>query len=161
MKNALVMLALCLLAKAAFAQSDRGIITGTLSDATGAMVPAAQVTLTNIDTGAHYETVTTATGNYTLAALPVGNYKLLIEHPGFAKSERINISVQVAVTTRVDIVLQVGAATQSVEVSAESTLLKTESGEQSTTITGEQINSLPINFGIGAGAIRNPLSFTQ
>ena len=64
-------------------------------------------------------------------------------------------------TTRVDVELQVGSATQAVEVSAESTLSKTESGEQSTTITGAQLNSLPINFGIGAGAIRNPLSFTQ
>ncbi len=145
----------------AFAQSDRGIITGTVADPTGALIPAAQVVLTNGETGYRAETVTTATGNYTLAALPVGVYKLSVTHAGFSKAERTNISVQVAVTTRVDVELQVGAATQSVEVSAESSLLKTESGEQSTTITGAQLNSLPINFGIGAGAIRNPLSFTQ
>ena len=58
-------------------------------------------------------------------------------------------------------VLKVGAATESVTVTAESTLLKSESAEQSMTITGNQIAELPINFGIGAGAIRNPLSFIQ
>jgi hypothetical protein len=103
----------------AYAQSDRGIITGTVADATGAIVPAARVTLMNTGTGSQYETVTTATGNFTLAALPVGTYKLSVEHAGFSRSEQTNISVQVAVTTRVDVVLQVGAATQSVEVSAE------------------------------------------
>jgi hypothetical protein len=59
------------------------------------------------------------------------------------------------------VALKIGAATESVTVSAESTLLKSESAEQSMTITGNQIAELPINFGIGAGAIRNPLSFIQ
>jgi outer membrane receptor protein involved in Fe transport len=67
----------------------------------------------------------------------------------------------VAVTTRVEVVLSVGAAAESIRVSAESTQLKTESAEQSATITSKQIAELPINFGIGAGAIRNPLSFAQ
>jgi len=155
------LLTLSLAVACAWAQSDRGTITGTVADPTGALIPASKVVLTNVETGSRSETVTTTTGNYTLAALPVGTYKLAVEHPGFSKSEMTNIVVQVAVTTRVDVVLQVGSATQSVEVSAESTLLKTESGEQSTTVTGAQINTLPINFGIGAGAIRNPLSFTQ
>src|SRR5262249_53154413 len=154
MKNICLILALSFFMVAgAFAQSDRGIITGTVADATGAMVPAAQVTLTNNETAARYETVTTETGNYTLPALPVGSYKLTVEHTGFSKAERTNVSVQVAVTTRLDVVLQIGTAAQSIEVGAESTLLKTESGEQSTTITGAQINAMPINFGIGAGAI--------
>jgi hypothetical protein len=161
LKRACNLPALFLAVTSALAQSDRGAITGTVADATGALVPGAQIVLTNADTGTRSETVTTATGNYTLAALSVGTYKLSVEKAGFSKSERTNISVQVAVTTRVDLILQVGTATQSVDVGAESTLLKTESGEQSTTITGAQLNALPINFGIGAGAIRNPLSFTQ
>ena len=57
--------------------------------------------------------------------------------------------------------LTVGAATTTVSMSAESSLLRTESAEQSMPVTGEQIANLPINFGIGAGAIRNPLSFIQ
>src|SRR5204862_5012510 len=94
-------------------------------------------------------------------ALPAGVYSLSVEHPGFSAAKQTNIHVQVAVTTRVDVILQIGQATQTVEVSAESSMLKTESAEQSTTISGDTINNLPINFAIGAGAIRNPLSFVQ
>ena len=117
--------------------------------------------LTNNETGAKSDTVTTGTGNYSLLQLPVGTYTLTVEKAGFSKYEQTNIQVQVAVTTRVDVVLKVGSATESVTVTAESTLLKIENAEQSMTITGKQIGELPINFGIGAGAIRNPLSFVQ
>ncbi len=138
-----------------------GTITGTVSDATGALVPGARITMTNPQVGAKFDAATTATGNYTIPALPVGTYTLSVEAAGFAKYNDTNIQVQQAVTTRVDVVLKIGSATESVDVSAESTLLKTESAEQSTTLTGKQIAELPINFGIGAGAIRNPLSFIQ
>jgi hypothetical protein len=143
------------------AQSNRGSITGTVSDSAGALVPGAQVVITNAETGTKSNTVTTGTGNYSLVQLPVGTYTLSVEQPGFSKYEQTNIQVQVAVTTRVDVVLKVGAATESVTVSAESTLLKTENAEQSMTVGGKLIAELPINFGIGAGAIRNPLSFIQ
>lgn len=128
------LLVLPLVVLGAWAQSDRGTITGTVADPTGALIPAARVVLTNVETGSRSETVTTTTGNYTLAALPVGTYRLSVEHAGFSKSEMTNIEVQVAVTTRLEVVLQVGSATQSVEVTGESTLLRAESGEQSTTI---------------------------
>jgi hypothetical protein len=145
-----------------FAQSDRGTVTGTVAaDPTGAMIPGAKVALTNQETDVRFETVTTGTGNYTLASLPVGAYRLSVEAAGFSRFEQANIRVQVAVTTRLDVSLQVGQAVQTVEVVARASMLKTESAEQSTTVSGTKINSLPINFGIGAGAIRNPLSFTQ
>jgi hypothetical protein len=142
-------------------QSNRGAITGTVSDSGGAVVPGVQVVLTNSETGAKSDTVTTGTGNYSVLQLPVGTYKLTVERAGFSKYEQTNIQVQVAVTTRVDVELKVGSATESVTVTAESTLLKSENAEQSMTITGNEIAELPINFGIGAGAIRNPLSFIQ
>ncbi len=84
-----------------------------------------------------------------------------MESNGFSRYERTNIEVQVAVTTRVEVAMKVGAATESVQVTAESSLLNSEDGEVSFTVTGKQLNELPINFGIGAGAIRNPLSFAQ
>jgi hypothetical protein len=161
MKKTAKLLALALTVAFAFAQSDRGTITGTVADASGSLIPDAKVTIVNTETGTHSDTATTATGNYTVPSLPVGAYSLTVEHPGFSKYQQTNLKVQVAVTTRVDVVLQVGQATQSVEVSAESTLLKTESAEQSTTVSGDLINNLPINFAIGAGAVRNPLSFVQ
>src|SRR5215510_6627326 len=156
-----LLLAILILTSSLYAQSNRGTVTGTVSDSSGALIPGVQVVLTNNETQAKSDTVTTGTGNYTLLQLPVGTYTLTVEQPGFSRYEQTNIQVQVAVTTRVDVVLKVGAATESVTVTAESTLLKSESAEQSMTITGNQIAELPINFGIGAGAIRNPLSFIQ
>ncbi len=150
-----------LLACSVFGQSNRGTITGTISDTAGAVVPGVPVVLTDLSTGTKSETVSTGTGNYSLVQLPVGTYTLVVEKPGFSKYEQTNIQVELAVTTRVDVVLKVGSATESVTVTAESTQLKTESAEQSMTVGGNQIAELPINFGIGAGAIRNPLSFIQ
>jgi hypothetical protein len=154
-------LAVILFPFALFGQSNRGAITGTVSDPGGALIPGAQVLLTNVETGAKSDTVTTGTGNYSLLQLPVGTYTLVVQQAGFSKYEQTNIQVQVAVTTRVDVAMKVGSAAESVTVTAESTLLKSESAEQSMTIAGNEIAELPINFGIGAGAIRNPLSFIQ
>jgi hypothetical protein len=92
-----------------FAQSNRGTITGTVSDSTGALIPGVQVVLTNTETGAKSDTVTTGTGNYTVLQLPVGTYTLTVDQTGFNKYERTNIQVQVAVTTRVDAVLTLGS----------------------------------------------------
>ena len=156
-----LLIAVFLLSWSLLGQTNRGAITGTVSDSAGALVPGAHVEITNTETGTKSDTVTTGTGNYSLLQLAVGTYTLVVEHPGFTKYEQTNIQVQVAVTTRVDVSLKVGAATESVTVTAESTLLKSESAEQSMTITGNQIAELPINFGIGAGAVRNPLSFIQ
>jgi hypothetical protein len=144
-----------------FAQTDRGTITGTVVDASGAVVPGAKVEVTNTATELKVDTVTTSTGNYTVAALPAGTYDLTVDQTGFSKFQRTGINIQVAVTTRVDVTLTLGTATQSVQVSADTTILKTESAEQSSTISGKTVNDLPINFAIGAGAIRNPLSFVQ
>jgi len=144
-----------------FAQSDRGTITGTVADSTGAVIPGAKVLLTNPATDTRTETVTTATGNYTIAGLPVGVYTLSVEQSGFSRYEQSNINVSVAVTTRVDVSMKVGQASESIQVSADATMLKTESAEQSSTISGASINGLPMNYGIGAGAVRNPLSFVQ
>src|SRR5271170_5733726 len=91
---------------AAFAQGDRGTITGTVTDPTGAVVPNANIQITNTDTSAEYKVGTTNTGNYTLANLPVGNYELTVDAPGFKKFLRPGLVVQVAETERVDAILQ-------------------------------------------------------
>lgn len=150
-----------LLTVSAFCQSDRGAITGTVLDPAGAVVPNAPVIATNSESGVLFRTTTTATGNYTIPLLPSGVYDLTVEVPGFKKFQQQGIRVQVALTARIDVVLQVGATTESVTVTADAPLMKTENAEQSTTISGEQINALPLNFAIGQGAVRNPLSFVQ
>src|ERR1700757_494934 len=91
--------ALCvLLAVPAFAQSDRGTITGTVTDQDGGVVPGASVVAVNTDNGSKYETVTTSTGNYTLAEVPVGMYNLSVELSGFGRFRQEGIRIFVAQT---------------------------------------------------------------
>ena len=154
---------LAIVATGALAQSDRGTITGAVSDPAGAVVPGAKVAARNVETGAISETATTDTGNYTLASLPAGTYDVTAEATGFKKTARPGIVVQVAQTTRLDLGLLVGASSESVTVTAEAPLLRTENSEQSINVRGDMINNMPINFGGGnagpAGSIRNWLSF--
>jgi hypothetical protein len=160
----------CLLALAstAFAQSDRGTITGTILDVSGAVIPSASIEAKNAATSEVYTAGTTGTGNFTLANLPAGTYEFTVTAAGFKKYIRPALTVQVAETTRVDATLEVGAATESVTVNTEAPLLKTESGELSHQVDYTQANDLPLfnmngnvnaNGGNnGLGNIRDPLS---
>ncbi|MBZ5622068.1 MAG: TonB-dependent receptor [Acidobacteriia bacterium] len=153
---------LLLAAALATAQSDRGSITGTVLDPANAVVPGARLVLRNTETGALSETQTTLTGNFTLTSLPVGNYELSVEAAGFKKGIQQSLQVQVNQTLRLDMKLEVGATSESVTVTAEAALLKTENAEQSMNVRGDKVNDLPLNFGGGGsagGGIRNWLSF--
>ena len=99
-----------LLTTSAFAQTDRGSITGTITDSTGAVVPNAPVEITNQATGAVYSGGASTTGNFTIASLPAGQYLLSVTVAGFKKYVRENIQVTVATDTRVDVALEIGAA---------------------------------------------------
>src|SRR5882724_1075757 len=147
---------------ALIAQNDRGTITGEVRDPANALVAGAAVIATNTETGVESKTVTTATGNYTIPSLPAGKYSLSVESAGFKKLIQQGITVEVAQTHRMDVTLQIGSTSESVTVTAEAPLLKTESAEQSTVIAGDRINELPLNFGGGGGnvgTIRSPYSF--
>jgi hypothetical protein len=146
----------------AIAQSDRGTITGTIIDPAGLVVPGAIIKLTNQQNGSVSETVSTQTGNFTVPSLPVGIYNLSVTAAGFKQSMQENVHVGVDEVLRIDINLQLGQTTESVTVSAAAPLLRTENAEQSINLTGDRVNSLPLNFGggnSGAGAIRSPYAF--
>ena len=160
-------LSLCLLliTAAAFAQSDRGTITGTVADPAGAVVANAAVEAKHVETGTIYQAGTSATGNYTIGQLPAGTYEVSVTLPGFKKYVRQGLTVAVAQTIRVDATLEVGSASESVTVTEAAPLLKTESGEVSHNVTTERVDSLPI-LGIGSSqasssGIRNPLVVVQ
>src|SRR5713226_9144651 len=104
MRSLLVAGLLLLLTLAAFAQSDRGTITGTIADPAGAVVANAEIVARNTGTGAAYPVASSATGNYTLAELPAGAYEITVTVPGFKKSVRQGLTVQVAQTLRIDVV---------------------------------------------------------
>ena len=146
-------------AAAMFAQNDRGTITGTISDPAGAVVANAAVEARHTDTGAVYPVAASDTGNYTIVQLPSGNYELTVTVPGFKKYVRSGLVVQAAQTIRVDATLEVGSATESVTVSGEATLLKTESGELSNTVATQTMNTLPLlSVGSNSSGIRNPFN---
>jgi hypothetical protein len=155
--------AVCLLSLgfAAMAQSDRGSITGTITDPAGAVVPGAVIEIKNQASGVIYRSGASGTGNYIVANLPVGDYSLSVTAPGFKKFVREGLTVQVAVDTRVDVNLQVGQATETVTVTEAAPLLKTESGELSHTVTINDIDNIPLQQIGGAGNIRDPLAVTN
>src|SRR5579871_4215739 len=144
MRSLLVASSLLVFTLAAFAQSDRGTITGTISDPTGAVVANAAIEARNVATGAVYQAASSATGNYTIAQLPAGAYEMTVTVPGFKKYVRGGLQVEVAGTARIDVVLEVGAATESVTVEAAAPLLKTEGGEVSSNIATNTLDDLPI-----------------
>jgi len=156
----LIAVFICVSATVAFAQTDRGTITGTVSDATGAVIPGVMIEAKSVSTGAVYQAGSSETGNFTLPQLPVGTYELSAVLPGFKRFVRPNIIVGVAQVVRVDVSLQVGAAGEQVTVEAAAPLLKTESGELSHNVSTDTLDALPVlTLGAGAaiGNIRNPL----
>ena len=135
---------------AAFGQTG-GTITGVISDPAGAVVPNAPVEAKNSATGVVVSAATSATGNYVLGDLPAGTYEISTSVPGFKKYVRTGVTVQQLQTTRVDIALEIGASTESVTVSADAPLLKTETGDVSHNVTTETQDDLPMGQ---IGAIR-------
>jgi hypothetical protein len=148
-----------------FGQAGTGTITGIITDPAGAAIPNTSVNVQNTETNAPYATVTTATGAYTVPRLPPGRYSVTVTAPGFKQLNRAGVTVDAGQTVPLDLTLQVGAATESVTVQADASLLKTESGDIAHDITLEQLDDLPI-LGVGtanAGSlgIRNPYNAVQ
>src|SRR6266487_504323 len=112
-----------------FAQSDRGAISGTIADPTGAVVAGAGIDVRNVDNGATYKVGTSATGNYEVPQLPTGNYEMNVTAAGFKRYVKQNIFIPVAQTVRIDVALEVGAASDTITVVESTPLLKTETGE--------------------------------
>jgi len=156
---------LFLFSSAAFAQSNRGTITGTVTDAGGGVVPGANVVAEDPQTGTKYDTVTTSTGNYTIVQVPASVYNLSVELTGFGRFRQEGIRVFVGQTARVDAKLEIGNLSEEVRVVADASMLKTENAEISSSITSENLNELPLNFGargnFAAAAIRNPYTFVN
>jgi hypothetical protein len=157
-----VVASLLLLMGSAFAQGDRGAVSGTVTDPAGSVVPNASVSVRNLETGSPYQTTSTETGNYSLPQLPAGTYEIIVTAPGFSRYVQQGIRTLVASTVRVDVALQIGSPTDSVTVTADAGLLKTEGSEQSQVITAQTINSIPLNFSArGPGMLRDPFTFVE
>ena len=148
----------CLLLFALAAYGQSGTITGTISDPSGASVVNLSVDVKNTESGAVFHSGTSSTGNYVIP-VPAGKYELTVQAAGFKKYVRSNIVVGTAVDTRLDVTLEVGAVTDTITVSEQASLLKTESGELAHSLVTKDVTDLPL-FTIGnAGGTgtRNPL----
>jgi Carboxypeptidase regulatory-like domain/TonB dependent receptor len=141
------------LASTLVAQTDRGTITGTVTDPTGAVIVGAKVTATNTATQVSTTTTSTSSGKYTIPGLRVGNYDLAVEQTGFKKHVQTGIVLEVGQTVRADASLQLGETSQAVEVTADVVQVQKDTSDRGTVVTGEEVLGLPI---VGVGEQRNP-----
>ena len=136
-------LAMCLTASGAFGQSlTTGDVSGTITDASGAVTPNVTVTLRSLDRGDTRTTTTSGSGLYRFSLLPPGNYALTAEAAGFTKAER-TVAVNVGQSAITDIKLQVGSTTQTVEVTTAAPLVNSDNADLSTGFTSSQIQNQP------------------
>ncbi len=133
------------LCASAFGQTFYGSIVGTVSDASGGVVPGATVTLVNNGTGEKRTAGTGTDGAYRFVNLVPGTYRVEVEQAGFKRYARDQIQVNVEAAVRVDIALQVGEVTQSVEVTSAAPLLQTENASLSQVVAARSVEELPLN----------------
>jgi len=136
--------ALILTAADAAAQFDTATVVGTVRDSSEAVVPAAKVTLTAVETGISTVRMSGDDGNYEFAAVRPGLYVVTAEKAGFAVALVENVQVQVGARLRVDLRMPVGQLTEKVEVRAAQPLVETDSSQRGQVITGDQIRALPL-----------------
>jgi hypothetical protein len=133
----------------ALAQSGRGTITGVVKDPSGAVVPGADITITEKDTGVVTRTVSTQAGAYRAPYIPPGTYKITAALAGFKTATADNIQVMVGQTVTVDFSLEVGQVSDQVTVMAETPLLESSSPEIGVGTTETEVHTWPIMVGDG------------
>src|ERR1700731_1694204 len=155
-KTFMLMIVLALVvATTGYTQNINGSLAGRVVDQQGAVVPNASVIASDLTQKLNVTTKTNDQGTFVLAGLRPGNYSLRVEAAGFKKLDRPNIALNADEKLAIgDLVMEGGALTETVEGSAQATILQTESAERSDTIIGKQIENLQVNG-------RNPLDMTK
>jgi hypothetical protein len=136
---------LCMLSHSGWAQGFNATITGSVKDASGAVLEGATITVTHIESGQKRTAVADASGGYTIPSLPIGAYEVTAEKPGFKQEVRRGINLAVAQEAVVDLTLQVGNVEQRVTVMAEAPLVNTTLSSTSGLISEQQVKDLPLN----------------
>jgi Carboxypeptidase regulatory-like domain len=119
-------------------------LSGTVVDATGAVVPGATVTIQNSQTGVKFDAVTQANGTFAAPSLPAGTYAVTAAMKGFKETRVANIVLEVGIPTNIQVKLEIGQQSESVTVQAEAAILQTQNATVTTTLAGQQISSLPL-----------------
>lgn len=145
MRSTLIAVLFCLLGGAAvFGQSTDATVSGTVADPSGAHVVSVTVTALNTLTGITSTTQTNESGVYVFAALPPGNYRFSAEHPGFRKSSINDVVIQVGARLTLNLTLELGATTETVEVQAVAGTVNTSNATVGDVITGTKLLGLPL-----------------
>jgi hypothetical protein len=132
------------LTPASWGQQVTAAITGRVTDPSGAAIPNAKVTATDVERGVNYPTVTNGDGDYNLPRVPVGTYNVKVESQGFQTAQQSNITLVLNQNARLDFALQVGNVSETIEVSAAPPLLQTESTLLGTVIDSRTNAQLPL-----------------
>lgn len=153
----LLMAVLLSMAPGVLAQTTSTTILGVIADSTGAVINGAKVTVTNTSTRVSREVVTSTTGDFTFPLVDVGIYDVMVDAQGFKTEVRRNVIVNINEKVRVDFAMQIGAASERVEVTAEGATLRTDDATLGQTIEQRRVEELPLNNrNIGALAILQP-----
>ena len=134
-----------LLITSALAQTTSGIINGAVRDSSGAIVPDAEVTATNLETSVKNTVRTNGNGDFTLAALPVGSYSVTVSKSGFNTFQVTSVFLGGAQTSTINAVLSVGSVTSQVTVAGNTTQIQLTTSELSNVVSQEQVADIPLN----------------
>lgn len=154
----LMFIVLCCASMSSLAQTDRGSLSGTVTDPTGSVIAGAKVIVTNAAMGTQSSTVTTGVGDYTVPELSAGVYSVTVVAPGFTTLVHTGITVSVGEVARVDLKLSLGAGATTITVTGDAPLLQTDSPQNNIEVSTTDMNELPFNVA-GIGSVRDPMSF--
>ena len=140
------------------AQTNRGSITGAVTDPSGAGVGGATVTAEETNSGTNYSTVSSASGGYGFPQVLVGSYDIKVTAPNFKTAERTGIVVQINTPTVLNVPLALGRTAETVTVVANSPTVQSSSSDIGAVVTPRQVEQLPLSLG-GVGAFRSPEAF--
>ena len=139
-----LVIALACLSPALRAQTDTGRITGTVTDASGALIPGAAVTLSNVDTGVSQTATAGADGNFNFSAIPRGNYKVQAASSGFTTSAQ-TVKLEVSQVQEINFQLTAGSTNTVVEVTGAAPVVDTSTSSTGLVVEGKQVTDLPLN----------------
>src|SRR5215218_8444111 len=145
MLRATYAISIVLCCSAAYAQQGTGTISGIVTDSQNAIVGGASVQVTQVETGQAFKTQTNERGFYTAPGLAVGSYEVMAELKGFKRAVRSGLTLQVNQNAQVNLVLEVGQITESVQVIGETPLVDTSGATLGQVVENRRIQELPLN----------------
>ncbi len=138
-----------------FAQSERGLIAGTVTDQTGAALAGAEVVVVNRDTNGTFKVLTSGTGEFSAPNLSPGAYRITVTATGFKRYIQQSVIVAASSSVRLELQLQLGQVSEQIEVTANAAAVQTDNAKVTTQVQNKLVDELPLVVG---GAMRSPFN---